>query len=151
MLLLMLKWLHIVAAIVAVGANLTYGVWFRRVQNHPGSLPFVLKGIEFLDSRIANPAYGVLLVTGLAMVFVSGLPLTTPWLAVSLGLYLAAFLLGVFVVTPGFRRQIELAGKGLHNGQEYRGLARRGAIVGIGLSALVLVITFLMVIKPSLW
>ena len=84
MLYLLLKWLHILAAIVAVGANVTYGIWLTRAARHLEALPFTLRGIKQIDDRIANPAYGLLLVTGLLMVFVVRLPLTTPWLLTSL-------------------------------------------------------------------
>lgn len=71
-----LKWLHVLAAVTAVGANITYGVWISRGSRHPESLPFTLSGIKLIDDRIANPAYGLLLITGLLMVYVARLSLT---------------------------------------------------------------------------
>jgi uncharacterized membrane protein len=70
MLYVLLKWLHVLAAIVAVGSNITYGMWMTHASRNPESLPFTLHGIQLIDDRVANPAYGVLLVTGLLMVVV---------------------------------------------------------------------------------
>ncbi|MGH2673114.1 MAG: hypothetical protein ACRDHC_09065 [Actinomycetota bacterium] len=39
----------------------------------------MLRGIKVLDDRFANPAYGLLLVTGLIMVWVGDLSLTQFW------------------------------------------------------------------------
>jgi hypothetical protein len=46
MLYLLLKWLHVLAAIVAVGANVTYGIWIAGPSRHPEALSFTLRGIK---------------------------------------------------------------------------------------------------------
>lgn len=148
---LFVKWVHILAAITAVGANVTYGVWLTRARANPEALPFVLRGIAFRDGRIANPAYAAALVSGLIMVGLSGLPLTTPWLVTALALLIAATIVGVFVVTPGFQRQIQFAEAGRAGSPEYQAGAAMGARIGVGLTLAVLVITLLMVFKPALW
>src|SRR3979411_1603513 len=61
MLYLIVKYIHILAAIVAVGLNISYAIWILRAQREPAHTGFALKGIKFLDDRIANPAYGGLL------------------------------------------------------------------------------------------
>lgn len=106
MLYLLLKWLHVLAAIVAVGANITYGVWLARASRQPDALPFTLRGIKLIDDRLANPAYGLLLVTGLVMVFTGRLSLTTPWLLAALVLYGLVALVGLLGFTPALNRQI---------------------------------------------
>lgn len=68
----------------------------------------MLRGIKVLDDRFANPAYGLLVVTGLAIAFVSGLPLTTLWIAAALGLYAVLLVGGLAVYTPTLRKQIAL-------------------------------------------
>ena len=42
---LVFKWIHIAAAITAVGANISYGVWNARSQAEPAHLGFALRGI----------------------------------------------------------------------------------------------------------
>ena len=151
MLFLLLKWLHVLSAIVAVGANVTYGIWLTRASRSPDVLPFTLGTIKLIDNRIANPAYGLLLVTGLSMTFVLPLPLTTPWLLTALVLYIVLVLVGLLGYTPTLRRQIQVLDSEGSGSSNYQALARRGTMLGMALAVLVLVIVFLMVMKPGLW
>src|SRR5678815_1946341 len=64
---LALKLIHVLAAIVAVGTNVTYFVWLSRTRRQPDQGAYVLPGIKALDARLANPAYVVLPVTGILM------------------------------------------------------------------------------------
>jgi uncharacterized membrane protein len=148
---LITKWLHVLAAIVALGANLTYGVWLSLASRDQASLRFALRGISALDSRIANPAYLVLLVTGALMVFLINLPLTTPWLMVAIILYLITALIGIFAYTPALRRQILCAENPGPSSPEYQRAARTGLQLGVLTVILVTAIVFLMVVKPALW
>lgn len=109
MLYLLLKWLHVLAAIVAIGTNVTYGIWIARASRNPDVLPFTLRGIKLIDDRIANPAYGALLITGLLMVFSLRLSLTIPWLLIASILYVLVVLVGLLGYTPTLRRQIQVS------------------------------------------
>jgi len=146
-----LKWFHVVLTIVAVGANATYAVWIQRGTADKGALPFSLRGIQFLDSRIANPAYVLILLTGLGMVLTTDIPLTTPWILLSLILWFVGLLLGVFGYTPTLRKQIVEAEKGGPDSEDYKAVAWRGTVLGIVLGVEVLFIIYLMVFKPTLW
>jgi uncharacterized membrane protein len=145
-----LEFLHVTLAIIAVGFNASYGVWLARAAREPSHQPHVLRGIKVLDDRFANPAYGLLLVTGLAMVIVGDLSLTTFWLALGLGLYVVAVVPGLVVYTPTLRNQIRVLDASGPDSAEYLALARRGQVVGILLGVIVVVIVFLMVTKPVL-
>jgi len=114
-------------------------------------LAFALRGIRFLDVRIANPAYGLLLITGLLMVYVGGLPLSTPWILVALVLYVITTLAGILGFGPALRRQITFAESPGPSSPEYRQAARQGLLFGILTIVLVVAIVFLMVVKPPLW
>jgi len=151
MLYLLLKWLHVMAAIVAVGANVTYGVWLARAGRQPDALAFTLRGIKFIDDRMANPAYGALLILGVIMLLSARLPLTTPWLDSGLVLYLLVGITAFFGYTPTLRRQIQVLEAEGFNSPAYQALARRGRLLGIVLAILVVAIVFLMVVKPALW
>jgi uncharacterized membrane protein len=148
---LLIQWLHVVAAVVALGTNLTYTVWLKLAARDERSLLFALRGIRYLDRRLANPGYLVLLITGLLMVYQAGFPLTTPWLLVSLLLYIATALLGFFVYAPTFRRQIRLAEELGPQAEAYRAMARRSVRLAWLTTVIVLIILFLMVVKPPLW
>jgi uncharacterized membrane protein len=151
MLLLIVKWIHVLAAIAAVGANFTYGIWIRRAAREPGQLPFVLQGIRAIDRRVANPSYGLLLLTGLVMAYLLPIPLTTPWLLTAIILYVLAAFLGVFAYAPTMReqrKQLEAAGAG---SVAFRTASRRGAWLALLVTLDVVMIVFLMVVKPALW
>lgn len=147
----LLKWLHVLSALIAIGANVTYWIWIARAVRNPDELPFTLRGIKLIDDRLANPAYGALLITGLPMVYIARFMLTTPWLLSALILYALLVLVGLFGYTPTLRRQIQaLDGEGF-NSPAYQALARRGTLLGIILAILAVSIVFLMVVKPGLW
>ncbi len=151
LLFLLVKWIHVLSAITAVGANATYGIWVSRARREPSVLPFVLHSIKVIDDRVANPLYALLLLTGLTMAFIIPIPLTTPWLMTALILYAIATLLGMAVFVPVFRRQIQfLEREGLES-PRYKAAAKQGQVLGIIVGIVVLMITFLMVVKPPLW
>ena len=144
------KFLHILAAIVAVGLNISYGVWIVRARRDPNHTAFALKGVKFIDDRIANPAYGFLLITGLLMVFLVPYPITTLWILIALILYAALIVLALFFYTPALRDQIKLAEAGDTTSAEFMRLAQRGQILGPVLGVIVLLIVAMMVFKPTL-
>jgi uncharacterized membrane protein len=144
-----LKFLHILAAIVAVGANVTYGVWSVRAQDDKAQLGFVLRGIKFLDDRIANPAYGVVVLTGIVMVIVGRLPIQL-WIIVGFVLFVAVAVIGVVFFSPLVKRQMALVDAGDTSSPEFERLARRNAVIGPLLGVIVVVILAMMVFKPTL-
>ena len=151
MLFLLIKWIHVLSAITAVGANVTYGIWIGRASREPNVLPFVLRNIRLIDQRIANPCYGLLLLTGLTMAFMTRLPLTTPWLLTALILYAIAALLGIVVYAPISRRQMRLLESEGFESPVYRSVAKQSTWLGILVTIDVVIIVFLMVVKPALW
>ena len=146
-----LKFLHIMLAITAVGANITYGVWLTRASREPQHLAYALRGIKVLDDRFANPSFGLLFVTGLAMLYTGKIPWTTPWLLTAMVLYAALIALGIFGYTPTLRKQIATLERVGPSSPEYEGVSGQGTRLGIVLGILLVVIVFLMVTKPTLW
>jgi uncharacterized membrane protein len=145
---LILKFIHLGAAIVAVGSNLTYAFWLRRAGRDPQRLQHTLDSLRVLDSRIANPAYIVLLLSGLGMVLNANVPLTTLWIAAALVLYVAIAAIGLLLFSPTLRRQRELATD--PTSDAYSSVAARGNALGILVIVLAVVIVGLMVFKPTL-
>lgn len=147
----LLKLVHIVSAIVAVGANVTYFVWFARVKGQPRpEQAFVLRGIRSLDAWLANPAYIVLPVPGIAMLLVGDIPFTTFWVALAIGLYvfMAAFA-GIFF-SPALRRQIDLVEQEGPASAAYAASVRRTTVTGAITMIPIAAILYLMIIKPTL-
>ena|SRR5579863_2886738 len=148
MLYLIVKFVHVLLAIVALGSNLTYGVWFVRAQTHPESAETIIRGIKFIDDRVANPAYGLLLVTGLLEVYIGGLGFGTRWIDIALVLYVILVIVAAAIYSPTLKKQIAAVASGGVNSPEAMKLAARGRIVGISLGVLAIAVVFVMVVKP---
>lgn len=146
----LVKFLHVLLAIIAVGFNASYGIWIARAAREPEHELHVLRGIKVLDDRFANPAYVLLLITGLLMVAIGDLSLSEFWLAGGLVLYAVVTIVAIGVYTPSLRRQIELLETGGPDSREYAQAAARSRSSGIGLAVLVVIVVFLMVTKPTL-
>jgi uncharacterized membrane protein len=145
------KFVHVLLAIIAVGFNATYGVWLARVAREPvPTQSFVLRGIKRLDDWFANPAYVLLAVTGVTMVFVGDLRLTTFWIAGGIVLWAIAVALGFFVYTPTVRNQIHALETAGPDSNDYKRYSANARFLGIVLAVIVVAIVFLMVTKPTL-
>jgi uncharacterized membrane protein len=125
--------IHVLAAIVAVGANLTYAIWFRAAGTDQDRIVFVVRTVRMIDSRMANPAYIVRFTTG--------------WILAALVLYVATAVIGIAFFAPAIRRQLEEAERDVKSAP-YRAAAARSTVLGIVTTVLVLVIVVLMVTKP---
>ncbi len=143
-----LLWLHILGAITALGANFTYPIWLRLARREPDSTRFALHGIEAVE-RIANAGYGVLFLTGIAMLFVGGIPWTTPWVLSGLILFFVVGAIAGLLYIPAQKKQNALAEK--PTSPEYLATEERTSRLGILVILLVVLIEFLMTVKPTLW
>jgi uncharacterized membrane protein len=147
---LLLKFVHVLLAIIAIGFNASYPIWLTRARSDPEHALYVLRGIKVLDDRFANPAYALLLVLGLAMAFMAGIPLSTFWVAAALVLYVLLVLGGLVIYTPTLKGQIAALESGGTTSSEYIRLSQRGTVAGSLLAVDVVIIVFLMVVKPTL-
>ena len=142
-----LKIVHVLAAITAVGANVTYAFWLRLAGTDQGRLLFAIEGVRRLDRLVANPAYIVLLVTGVLMVMTGTYRFEEGWLSAAIGLYVLTAAIGLTMFAPAIRRQQAEAARD-PGSAEYAAAARRTNLLGILTVAIVLVIVVLMVAKP---
>jgi uncharacterized membrane protein len=145
---LTLKFIHVLLAIVAVGSNLTYGVWFARANMQPAFAATALRGIKFIDDHLANPAYILLLPTGAAMVALGGLGFGTRWISIAMTLWVVAILVAYLGYTPTLRGQIAAVERAGIDDPESKRLAVRGQIFAAILGVLVIAILVMMVFKP---
>jgi uncharacterized membrane protein len=125
----LLKYLHVVLAIIAIGFNASYAVWLSRAGREPEHALWALRGIKIL---------------------IGGIPLTSFWTAAALVLYVILLVGAAGFYSPTLRRQIAILESLGPTSAEYQSLSRRGTTVGIVLAVLVLIIEFLMVTKPTL-
>lgn len=142
------KLIHVLSAIVAVGTNVTYFVWLARVRSDPEEGARILPGIRALDARLANPAYVVLPIAGVVMVLDADLGFTTFWIITAIILYVVVAVLAGAFFAPALRRQTELAVGGA-DPSEYSRAARRTMTTGVATMVPIAVILYLMVIKPT--
>ena len=143
----LLKFIHVVLAITAVGSNITYAAWSARGAMEPQHLSFALRGIEFLDQRVANPAYGLLLITGLALVLVGKWGLKG-WIVAALILFVLLIVVAVGFYSRVMNRQIQVLETAGESSPEYHQLAGQARLYGIASGVIALVIVFIMVVKP---
>lgn len=144
---LLLKLVHVTAAIVGVGSNLTYAYWLRRAGADRDRLVDAIHGIRGLDRRIANPAYVVVLLSGLTMATLGPFTFEATWLRAALGLYIVVVVLGITMFAPAIRVQLGEAERD-PTSAAYRRAARRSNVLGLAVTAIVLAILVLMVTKP---
>lgn len=143
------KFFHVLLAIIAVGFNASYGLWLTRARKEPQHELHVVSGIKLIDDRVANPAYAGLLVTGLLGVRFGGYSYSLLWIKLGLGLYIAMALLAALVYTPTLKKQVQLLEAGGGATAEYDAASQRGRIVGIVLGVMVIAIVYVMVTKPT--
>src|SRR5213593_4743042 len=105
-LVLILKVIHVLSAITAVGANLTYTYWMRYAGRDRDRLVWTMNGIRRLDNFIATPAYVVLAITGVLMVLAGAFSFTTGWIIAAIVLYVLVVIIGIALYSPGLKRQI---------------------------------------------
>jgi uncharacterized membrane protein len=144
-----LKTLHILFAIVAVGFNISYGIWLARAAREPDHMGYALRGIKFLDDRVANPSYAGLLVVGIILVLIGPYEFTTFWVAVAIGLYLLMGGIALLAYSPTLKQQIAAYEVGGAQSADFQALGARGRMLGILLGVLVVAIIVLMVVKPA--
>jgi uncharacterized membrane protein len=143
----LLKYIHVLLAITALGSNITYAVWNTRAAVEPAHAAFALRGIAFIDNRVANPAYGLLLITGLALVVVGQWGLRG-WVVAALILFVILIVVAVAFYSRTLKRQIQALETEGQTSASYQRLAGQAQTYGIVTIVLVLAIVFMMVVKP---
>jgi uncharacterized membrane protein len=146
---LILKFFHVLFAIIAIGANITYGAWFARAAKNPQSAVVLLRGIKFIDDYMANPAYILMLPTGFVMVRLGGYSFATHWISWAMGLWVVAIVIAYALYTPTLRKMIEAVVAGGPDSPTASALSIRGRVLGGILAILVLMIFALMIFKPA--
>ncbi len=143
----LLKYIHVLLAIAALGSNITYGVWGARAALEPTHTDFVLRGISFIDRRVANPAYGLLLITGLALVVVGQVGLRG-WVIAALILFALLIVVAVGFYSRVLNQQIRTLETEGQTAPAYQRLSGQAQLYGIVSLVIVLAIVFAMVVKP---
>lgn len=141
------KYIHIILAIIAVGFNSSYGIILAVAGKNKELLDFALRTIRVLDNRFANPAYAGLVVSGLGMLHLGKISIRTHWVLGSLGLLLVMVPLAIVYARLTRKQLAALAAEG-PDGAEYQRIGRINMISGLAMYAIVFVILGFMVFKP---
>src|SRR6187402_13682 len=144
-----LKTLHILFAIVAVGFNISYGIWLYRAARETEHAGWALRGIKFMDDRVANPSYIGLAVVGILLVLTGPWEFTDVWVAGAIVLYILLAIVALGAYSPTLTRQIAAYEAGGASSADFMQLGRRGRILGAVTGVLVGLIIVLMVVKPG--
>lgn len=140
---LLLKFLHIFVAVVALGTSAGLGIVLEFYGNNPTHGSFVLRAIERMVTLVVLPGYILVLGTGLWMASLAW-PFTARWIQLTLGLWALGFAcLGCSVAALRKQRYLHSSG-----GPAYALYAIASRASGAAFGLVVVAILYLMVFKP---
>jgi hypothetical protein len=149
---------HVSAVVVGFGATFAEALCFPVAQRMGARyLPYVHNLQLAINQRLAGPALGVILLTGIYQTIDGDWGFGSFWISATFAIVIAlGALLGAYFV-PTDRRlaamaERELAAPGAADGPlsaEYQAAARREGAVGALAGGLVLLAVFLMITKPG--
>ena len=144
-----LKFIHVFAAIIAVGFNFSYIVWLVRGKMQKEHLLYSLRGIKLMDDRVANPCYGLALISGFAMTYVGEYNiLAVSWILYPLILFGIMGLLAFGIYSPNLKKQIKIVEEFGGDSHEYKAIEKKQMVTGVILFVLAFLIVAIMVMKP---
>lgn len=144
---LLLKFLHILIAILALGTSAGLGIVLEFYGSHPTHGPFLLRAIRRIVAFFVLPGYLLMLVTGLLMVNLAW-PFTTKWIREAMALWgVGTAVLVIFLAV--LRKQLRLLEDEGPATAAYQRVSLLGRGLGGGLGLVVLYILHLMVFKPA--
>lgn len=153
---LVVKWIHVLSSVVLVGTG--FGTAFYMFfANRSGSLEaqaVVSRLVVRADWWFTTPAALVQPASGLYLVYLAGWPLTTPWLALSIGLFVLTGAFWLPVVWLQLRMAAMAAAARDASGElpaRYWRYARWWEALGYPAFVAMLAVFYLMVAKPMLW
>ena len=151
---LALKWIHIMSSVVLVGTGLgsAYYMFFANRSRDLAAQAVVTRLVVQADWWFTTPTVLLQPATGLAMVYLAGFPLSTPWIAASLALYAIAGLCWLPVVWLQIRMRAlaqQAAEAGTPLAPLYWRYTRWWEALGYPAFAAMVVVFYLMVAKPG--
>ena len=152
---LVIKWLHIVSSVLLVGTGLgsAFYMFFANRSGSVAAQAVVSRLVVRADWLFTTPTAIVQPLTGLALAHMAGWPLSTPWLALSIALFVFAGACWVPVVWL----QIRMAAMAAHAHRDtvplpplHARYQRYWEVLGYPAFVAMVVVFYLMVNKPSL-
>ena len=150
---LVVKWAHILSSIVLLGTGFgsAYFMFFANRSRDVAAQAVVARLVVRADWWFTSPTVIIQPATGLWLTQMAGIPLSTPWLAASLVLFVLAGACWIPVVWLQLR-MLAIANASsrlrLELPQVYWHYSRWWERLGYPAFAAMLVVTYLMVVKP---
>jgi hypothetical protein len=149
--------LHIAAAIIAFGPTFAFPIIGSLLEKNPASAHFAVEVMHKIETRLVLPVALTMIVSGIGLIFAASIDLTkTPFLGVAIVLYLIALSIAVFNQIPTTSKLLEATASGPPPGAppgppppHIAALIKRAQVGGQALTGLLIVIIFLMVVKPG--
>ena len=156
---LALKLIHIISSTLLFGTGLgtAFYMWRADCSRNLNTIATVSKNVVLADWIFTTPAVIVQPLSGLAMLFITQMPLTTSWVVVSLILYVLVGLCWLPVVWIQIQvaknaQKALLSGASMEEIDEsHKKYMRTWYALGWPAFIGVMIIFYLMVFKPTLW
>lgn len=152
------KWLHITAIVVGLGATFAYGIFITvAAKSAPRSMPGVMAGIQAVDRMLVVPGVLVIAATGIYLT-IDRWEFSDFFVGWGIVVVLVLIGLGVGVFTPNeekaraeAERDVERAGAGgVEFGPGFNRVNSLLARVGIATGILIILTVYVMTAKPFL-
>ena len=151
---LAVKWLHVLSSVVLVGTGLgsAYFMFFANRSQNIAAQAVVARLVVRADWWFTSPTVVLQPATGLLLADMAGVPLTTPWLAASMALFVLAGACWLPVVWLQVR-MAAMAAAALQSGDalpsRYWRYARWWERLGYPAFVAMVAVFYLMVAKPA--
>ena len=152
---LVVKWLHILSSTLLFGTGLgsAYYMFLASRTRDARVIATVARHVVIADWVFTTPTIILQPATGFWLIHLAGFPLSTPWIAWSLGLYLLAGAAWLPVVWMQIRMR-DMAAVAARDGvelpEDYGRFLRAWTSLGVIAFLAVIVIFYLMVTKPEI-
>ncbi len=144
-----LKWFHVVAACIGFGSNVTHLFWLLSANVDTVSGSEKLRVVKIVDDRLSVPAYIIAIGCGVTMWLLQW-PIDSSWIIVSLILSSILTVMGISF-GPFMKKWIRMASEHSPGEGPLGVMARRLTIWWASIAASVLLILYLMILKPTFW
>jgi uncharacterized membrane protein len=149
--------LHVLGAVVAFGPTFSFSLIGAMAGREPQHANFATRITHAVSDRLVIPVALTMPITGVAMILVAGINLAAPqyrWLDVAIVVYVVVLSYGVLVQRRTVERLIELTSAPPPAGAsgpppEVPAVVRRVQLGGMFMGAGIVLILFLMVVKPG--
>jgi uncharacterized membrane protein len=152
---LLVKWLHILSSTLLFGTGLgsAFYMFFTSRTRDPQAIAVVVRHVVIADWIFTTPTIILQPLTGLYLMHLAGMPLTTPWILWSVVLYLVAGAAWLPVVWMQIKMRDMAAAAAKSRGplaERYWQYLRIWVALGVIAFAALVAVFYLMVAKPVL-